>query len=249
MKSILITGDDGYNSVGVRTLARLLGKKYDVKIAATLNQQSATGGKISLTDKLVWGEETIEDVDALWVDGSPVDAIEVAQGYFDKKFDIVVSGINYGENLSYSLVSSGTFSAAIRAIGVNLADKGIVFSWQTSSNNFEKKHKRSDDISLFLDYPGQEALKITEEIIKNNFYNKELVNVNFPNKPSSNSKLVPISKDITRLWKYPMIIDKNKHIARQSDQTYSDNLETDANTDVGALHAGLITISPINYLT
>lgn len=248
MKSILITGDDGYNSVGVRTLARLLQQNYEVKIAATLNQQSATGGKISLTNKLEWGEEKIEGVDALWVDGSPVDSIELAQGYFEKPFDIVVSGINYGENLSYSLVSSGTFSAAVRAIGVNLAQKAIVFSWQTSGDNFERKHKRSDDISLFLEYPGREALRITEKIIKNDFYGKELVNVNFPNQPSSQSKLIPVSRDITKLWKYPMIIDKDKHTARQSDQTYSDNIETDVNTDVGALHAGLITISPINYL-
>ncbi|MBU0998426.1 5'/3'-nucleotidase SurE [Patescibacteria group bacterium] len=249
LKRILITGDDGYNSVGTRTLAHLLKKKYEVNIAATLRQQSGTGGKISLTNNIPWGEEKVEGVSALWVDGSPADAIEVAQGYFKKPFDFVISGINYGENVGYSLVSSGTFSAAVRAIGVQLAPKAIVLSWQTTANNFFIKHKVKDDLSSFLKYPGEMAIKLIEKCINNNCYGKELVNINFPNTPTDKVRIVKPARDITRLWKYPLDIDKKRKFAHQPKETYSRNLETEVETDVGALHKGHITITPLNYLS
>lgn len=248
-KRILITADDGYNSVGVRTLARLLKNEFDVEIAATLMQQSATGGIINLKDAMSWGEDEVEGVHALWVDGSPVDAIEVAQGFFKKPFDLVVSGINFGENLSYALVSSGTFSAAVRTIGVNLSPNAIVMSWQTVGSNFLINHDKGVDISEFLKYPGGMAIKIIKTVMENNFYGKELINVNFPNNATEKSKLCAPTKDITKLWKYPLIIDREKKTARQPDQLYSDEIGTDKEGDVAALHNGFITITPLNYLS
>jgi 5'-nucleotidase len=249
IKRILITGDDGYNSVGIRTLARLFKDRYDVQIAATLNQQSATGGKMSLTNDLAWGEEEIEGVPALWVDGSPVDAIEIAKAYYKKPFDLAISGINFGENISYSLVSSGTFSAAVRSIGVKLAPKAIALSWQTTGDKMFIKHESHHDIAHFLEYPGREVVRIVKLIIDNDFYGKELVNVNFPMHPSSEYKIVKVSNDITSLWRYPVELDRVMKRAKKPTSGYSDHLETDITTDIGALHKGFITISPLNYLS
>ena len=247
-KRVLITGDDGYNSVGIRALVELLKDNYSVSVAATLEQQSGMGGKLSLSKEITWGEDIVEGAPALWVDGSPADAMEISQGFFDKPFDFIISGINYGENLSYALVSSGTFSAAIRGIGTKLAPRAIVMSWQTTSDNFLKKHEITHDLTEFLKYPGKEAVKIIDLIIKNNFYGKEIVNVNFPMESCNKYKIAKVSKDITKLWNYPLIIDKSKHIAKHSDAAYSKNLEKDPNVDIGALHNGFITISPIDYL-
>ena len=247
-KSVLITGDDGYNSVGIRTLAKLFKADFDLKIAATLKQQSATGGAINLKGKMGWGEEMVEGVDALWVDGTPVDAIEVAQGYFGEQFDCVISGINYGENAGYSVVSSGTFSAAVRAIGVQLAPRAVVFSWQAPAEYFLIDHKGDSELSEFISYPGQMAKEMFETILKNDFYGKEIVNVNFPSKKTTEYKITKPSKNITKLWKYPLIIDKKKKTAQQPPNTYTDHVEDDIATDVGALHKGYITISPLNYL-
>lgn len=248
IKRILITGDDGYNSVGIRSLIRLLKDKYSLSVAATLNQQSGVGGKMTLADELPWGEEKIDGVPILWVDGSPVDAVEVAQGYYKKHFDVVISGINFGENVAHSLVSSGTFSAAVRAVGINLAPHAVVLSWQTALKNILKKHKIGHDISEFLKYPGKQATKTIEMIFQNDFYGKALVNINFPMEPSKKYKIVKVAKDITKLWKYPMLIDRKRKVARPPSTAYSDHLETDISTDSGALHKGYITISPLNYL-
>ena len=44
-KRILLTGDDGYQSLGTRLVAHVLRENYDLTIAGTVSQQSAVGGE------------------------------------------------------------------------------------------------------------------------------------------------------------------------------------------------------------
>jgi 5'/3'-nucleotidase SurE len=46
---ILLTGDDGYNSIGTRLLVHALKNEHTLQIAATKSQQSGVGGQLSLT--------------------------------------------------------------------------------------------------------------------------------------------------------------------------------------------------------
>src|SRR4030043_988938 len=127
---ILLTGDDGYNSLGTRVLIHHLKDKYDISVVGTKVQQSGVGGKLTLDRSFKWGLKKVDGIEAIWVDGTPVDAIEFAQGYFKKPFDLVISGINWGENVTPALISSGTFSAAVRALGVKIAGRAIAMSYQ-----------------------------------------------------------------------------------------------------------------------
>jgi 5'-nucleotidase len=155
-KRILLTGDDGYNSIGIRLLIEALKDNHELRIAATKHQQSGVGGMLSLEDKYrEWGETTIDGVPAIWVDGTPVDAISVAQGYFEKPFDLIISGMNLGINAGSAIISSGTYSAAIRGMGINLAPKAIVLSWVTPPEFWRKKHDENEDLSPYLEYPGK----------------------------------------------------------------------------------------------
>jgi len=130
-KRILLTGDDGYNSLGTRLLIHYLKETYELAIAATRDQQSGVGGHGSFDTRGTWEEVNVDGVPGFWVSGYPVDAVECAQGYFKKKFDIVISGINWGANVSGSVVTSGTIAAALRALFVQLTPQGIAISWQT----------------------------------------------------------------------------------------------------------------------
>jgi len=98
-KSILLTGDDGYDSLGTRILIHVLKKSYTLFIAGTKRQQSGVGGHKSITGTGEWGVENVDGVPALWVDGTPVDAIEAAKSWYTKPFDYIVSGINWGINV------------------------------------------------------------------------------------------------------------------------------------------------------
>lgn len=48
IKTILLTGDDGYNAVGIKILIDILGNDYQLKIAGTKSQQSGVAEKVIL---------------------------------------------------------------------------------------------------------------------------------------------------------------------------------------------------------
>lgn len=94
-KRILLTGDDGYQSLGTRLVAHVLRENYDLTIAGTVSQQSAVGGKISLADGFNWEKTTVDGIKAYWVDGTPTDAMELMGAADEEPFDLTISGMNW----------------------------------------------------------------------------------------------------------------------------------------------------------
>lgn len=246
IKRVLLTGDDGYNSLGTRVLAHLLKQRYDIHIAATYDQQSGVGGQIHLKDEIAWGMEEVEGVEAIWVKGSPVDTIEFSQGYFSKKFDLVISGINWGENVGPAIITSGTFCAAYRALGVKLARKAIVMSVRKGMEDWNREHSKDEKIEQYLDYPGEMALKLIEMCIQNNFYKSKIININFPEEETKKFKFTKLSDDITKYYYYPNIIDKKKKTFKYPDIAYAKKKVLDEKVDIGALNKGYISVTPLN---
>jgi 5'-nucleotidase len=98
-----------------------------VKVVAPATQQSAVGRSISIFEPIRANEVMMNGVAAYAVAGKPTDAVII--GLFALKLnpDIVVSGINIGENLSYeSIMTSGTVGAALEAS--NQGCEGVAFS-------------------------------------------------------------------------------------------------------------------------
>jgi 5'-nucleotidase len=245
VKRILLTGDDGYNSVGTRVLACLLKQKYDVYIAATYDQQSGVGGQIHLKNEIAWGIEKVEGIDAIWVKGSPVDAIEFSQGYFSKKFDLVISGINWGENVGPAIITSGTFCAAYRAVGVKLTKRAMVMSVRKGMEDWNREHSKDEKIESYLDYPVRMSYKLIGMCIRNNFYKSKIININFPEKAAEKVKFTRLSDDITKYYFYPNIIDKEKKTFKYPDIAYAKKRVLDDKVDIGALNKGYISLTPL----
>ena len=131
MASILVTNDDGYAAPGILALATAMRALGDVQVCAPSSNQSASGHKITLFQDIRYRRCVIGgDIPTLAVDGSPADCIALSLlGLVDGKPDIVVSGINRGENMSQDLTYSGTVTAALeaaihgyKAVAVSLAD-------------------------------------------------------------------------------------------------------------------------------
>ncbi|OGJ40585.1 MAG: hypothetical protein A2378_01875 [Candidatus Pacebacteria bacterium RIFOXYB1_FULL_44_10] len=150
ISSILITGDDGYTSPRTRLLIRLLKDTYDLRVCATNTQQSGVGGYMSIREGGVWGEDAVDGVPALWVDKHPVDAIEVAEMYYQRTFDLVISGVNWGANLGGSVISSGTFAAGYRALHDRLAPHVMVLSWKVPFEMWFAIDQQETPIDSFL---------------------------------------------------------------------------------------------------
>jgi len=241
IKSILLTGDDGYNSIGTRLLAHYLHPKYDVKIAATKQQQSGMGGKINIKGG-AYGEALIEDVPALWVDGSPADSVEAAVNHFHQEFDLVISGINLGANVAGSIISSGTFSAVFRALNLGLSQHGIAMSWNLPVEQWFLDHSPTESLESYLKYPGETAFDVLDLCLQHELWGANLLNINFPEKPTTE---VVFARPLANINNFFMPVELD-----QKTMTFSypggvlEPEQTDLQIDVHALQSGKITITP-----
>lgn len=118
MTSIIVTNDDGYAAPGIVALAEAMRSLGQVQVCAPAANQSASGHKITLQQDIAYSRCTVGDgIPALAVGGSPADCIMLALlGLVDDSPDIVVSGINRGENMAQDLTYSGTVAAALEAV-------------------------------------------------------------------------------------------------------------------------------------
>ncbi|MDO5022337.1 MAG: 5'/3'-nucleotidase SurE [Eubacteriales bacterium] len=113
---LLITNDDGFDSVGIQTLAQVCKNAgHDVLIVAPATQQSATSQCLSISKPLMSKPFTINGINGFAIEGSPVDCVRVAQHLTDKKFDFCLAGINDGLNAGAAIYYSGTDGAAREA--------------------------------------------------------------------------------------------------------------------------------------
>ena len=107
---ILLTNDDGIDSVGFSALYDDLSTVGDVVAVAPAADQSAVGRTMSQS-------VAIEEHDLGYaVSGTPVDCVIAGLGVLCPDVDLVVSGCNKGGNMgAYVLGRSGTVSAAVEA--------------------------------------------------------------------------------------------------------------------------------------
>ncbi|QYG92427.1 5'/3'-nucleotidase SurE [Iamia sp. SCSIO 61187] len=115
--SIVVTNDDGYDAAGIDAVVEaLVAEGHEVEVVAPLEQQSGTGG--TYTEGAVESQEvqTASGHDALAVDGFPSDSVRVALDELELTPDLVVSGINEGQNVGGLVDVSGTIGAARAAV-------------------------------------------------------------------------------------------------------------------------------------
>ena len=246
IKKVLITGDDGKSAVGTRVLVKLLKGKYELCIAETKTQQSGVGGKLHLGEEMDWGEHTIDGVKAVWLDGAPMDAVELAYVYFGHDFDLVISGVNLGANIAGGVFSSGTYAAAFRAFDIKMAKKALVLSWDVAYDKYLLDHNTISDIETYIEYPGTEVNKVIELIIKNDFWGCDLLNVNFPEKRVKETNTVKFVKPLPCLkdfYDYEHMLDKENHRFKYP-KDFQKRAHSSLECDGGAVRAGYITITP-----
>ena len=113
---ILLTNDDGIYAPGLAALERQLHSLGDVTVAAPLTEQSGVGHSITYLTPLM-AREVFDDQGRRrgWaVEGSPADCVKLAIAELcPSRPDLVVSGINSGQNAGINVLYSGTVAAAI----------------------------------------------------------------------------------------------------------------------------------------
>jgi len=242
MKNILLTGDDGYNSLGTRVLISLLKKDFNITVSGTKKQQSGVGGFKSLQSEGEWGETTVDGIQAFWIEGTPIDSMELVKEVSPKPFDYIISGINWGANIGGCLLSSGTFSAAVHGINLGISKMAIAVSWDTPAKYHFRNHSIQDDFSSYLLHPGKNAYESIIKTMTHKNWGADIININIPQQSTEVIEFVRPLKNIYTLWPI-MHIDKRAKRFSYAISDRSTNLG-EKDTDVQALARGHMTISP-----
>lgn len=134
--TILLTNDDGISSPGLLAAAAALCRLGQLTIVAPQEQQTSSGRGMSIgcDGRLRPQELSVNGMKltAYSLKGTP--AQSVRHGVLDvlgEKPDLVVSGINYGENPGTCVTISGTVGAAIEAAALGLP--ALAVSLQTDA--------------------------------------------------------------------------------------------------------------------
>lgn len=115
---IMVTNDDGYDAPGIAAISSALAKlpNVHVVVVAPATNQSGTGGSTTKGHLKIKRRQTLNGLPAYAVDGYPADTIRAALNELHLHPDLIVSGINAGQNLGPVVDLSGTIGAARAAV-------------------------------------------------------------------------------------------------------------------------------------
>jgi 5'-nucleotidase len=235
-KLILVTNDDSVNAKGIQSLVKIASTLGRVVVVAPDKPQSGMGHAITLSDPIrlnrVW---MFGDVEAYSSSGTPVDCVKLAiYEVLERKPDLVLSGINHGENSSTNVLYSGTMSAAIEGAMEGLPSIGFSLS----------------DFSSEADFMQYEAYvsRIISKALKEDFPKFTCLNVNIPNVPASDIAGIKVCTQAHAFW-----ADRFDKREDQFGRPYYwltgefGEVNPQEDSDLHALYRGYISIVPTQF--
>jgi 5'-nucleotidase len=126
---ILVSNDDGYLAPGLQALVDVARRFGDVTVVAPEQNHSGASNSLTLARPLSVSQAANG---FYFINGTPTDCVHIAlTGLLDPLPDLVLSGINNGQNMGDDTLYSGTVAAAmeghlfgIPSIAFSLVDKG-----------------------------------------------------------------------------------------------------------------------------
>ena len=237
---ILLTNDDGVSSVGIWAAYEALAPVAEVTIVAPASQQSAVGRSISIFEPLRMNTVRINGTTAYAVAGKPTDAVIIGLYALKLRPDLVVSGVNIGENLSFeSIMTSGTVGAALEAS--NQGVKAIAFSLQVEDQGDKFDDPRTHGQSF--DDTKKVVRDVVRRVWKHGFTgDADVINVNIPS-------LIRGGYEVTRLARKLFVTGVEQRLDPRGRPYYWINGplcdDAEEGTDVHAIRKGNISVTPI----
>ncbi len=187
---ILVTNDDGIDSIGLHVLARSICElegDHEVVIVAPDQEYSGAGaalGALHLIQPEV-RRAHIDDcpADAVWkVSGPPaLCAMFSRLGAFGDPFDLIVSGINPGANVGRAVYHSGTVGAALT--GRNGGISGIAISQAVTGFGVEGQGWDESIATQHWDSAAMVAKVVAQSLLDDMPVDPVVVNINVPDLP------------------------------------------------------------------
>lgn len=245
---ILITNDDGIHSPGLAAAAEALDPLGELLIVAPQEQQTSMGrsrtqqcggdGTITKT--------TVKYRDHSWegygVKATPALAVVHAiKELADREISLVISGINYGENVATCVTVSGTIGASLEA-----AEKGL----PSMAVSLEIANRDYHSYSLEVDFSA--AIHFTRQIAEKMLagtlpFDADVLKLDIPLGATPDTNYVVTKQD--RLVYYQPVIEKRPTLfGSQAKVSHvpSKGKYTSKDTDAYALAEGLVSITPLS---
>jgi len=157
---ILLTNDDGIRSPGLWAAAAALESIGFVTVVAPREQSSGMGRSLPNTSDGIIDEKRVQVNGKEWqvyaVGGSPAQA--VLHGILEilpQKPDLVVSGINYGENIGPGVTVSGTVGAALEGAAFKIPALAISLETKLEHHLSYSEQVDFNAAAFFTQYFGQ----------------------------------------------------------------------------------------------
>jgi 5'-nucleotidase len=235
--NILVTNDDGVMAPGLLALTEAVRPLGDVTVLAPDRNWSGSGHVKTLDRPLRVKETRLADGSVAWAsDGAPSDCVALALlGFFEHKFDLVVSGINPMPNLGHDVTYSGTVTAAMEAVIWGIP--GIAFSLGSVENGLAVEDFRA---------AAQVAARIASQVIVYRLATGILLNVNIPMLPLEQIKGYRITRQGLRVYRDRL----DRRVDPRGRPYYWIGGDTptgipEAGTDIGALSEGFVSVTPL----
>jgi 5'-nucleotidase len=233
---ILVTNDDGISSKGIRSLVEVAVNFGEVVVVAPDKAQSGMGHAITVNQILRLDKSDIfKEVEAFTCSGTPVDCVKLSiSEVLHRRPDLILSGINHGENTSTNVLYSGTMSAAVEGAMENIPSIGFSLS----------------DFNSDADFSGSQfiAKTIIEKVLSESMPEHVCLNVNVPKLPSAEIKGFQICRQAHAFWE-----DRFDKRVDQFGRPYfwltGDFVRKDADegTDLHALKNGFASVVPTQF--
>ena len=251
---ILLTNDDGIDSIGLHVLARAMRPHGDIVIVAPDQEFSGAGaalGALHLIQPEVKRVQ-VDGIEEAWsVSGPPALCVMFARlGAFGEPFDLIVSGINPGANVGRAVYHSGTIGAALTARNGRVS--GVAVSQSVIGLGVEGQGWDEMLVGQQWDSAAAVASAFVAGLVADMPADPVVVNLNVPNVPLAEIKgwrharvgLEPPRKVSTAVLQ-PRIGQKDTYsVAMQ----WGDAIDLPDDSDGGVVEAGFVAVTYLSRL-
>ena len=166
---ILVSNDDGVMAKGISELVKFLRPLGEIVVMAPDSPRSGSGSALTVTHPVHY--QLVKREVGLTVykcTGTPTDCIKLALGsVLDRKPDLIVGGINHGDNSAINVHYSGTMGVVIEGCLKGIPSIGFSLCNHQPDADFEPS--------------GPYIRKIAAMILEKGLPPLTCLNVNFPN--------------------------------------------------------------------
>jgi 5'-nucleotidase len=231
---ILLTNDDGIHAPGMAVLEAIAARlSDDVWVCAPAEENSGAGHSLTLhmPVRLVeHGERRFA------VTGTPTDAVNLAlrKLFVDKAPDLVISGINNGENLADDVTYSGTISAAMEAALAGIPAVAMSQALRDAGHGFAAAEAW--------------AGKVLAPLLDLRMAKRTVINVNFPALAAAEVKGIRVVRQGFHDYARGSLIEATDPRGRPYYWFGLEDIEhtLDHGTDLEAVGDGYIAVTPLH---